>query len=179
MTFGELLSALGERLYGLWPFRIITDWEQGVRVFSGRATRLLTSSNGIFSSGVHWFCPLLGSIESENANIAVVETDIQTIASLDGKQATFSLGVKYRVRDLRAVYTKIHDVDDTILEQVRSSAGNTVPGLQWNDMRERLGPTVEKDVRARMYGWGIEIIEVAPINLIDAQAIRLIQESGE
>ena len=178
MTLGELLSAAGEWCYGLWPVRIIQDWEQGVRVFSGRATTLLTSTNGMFGSGIHFFVPLLGSVEVEETNICVVETDLQTVSTSDGKEATFSIGVKYRIRDLKATYTRIHDHEDTILEQVRASAGNAVSGLSWEEMPTKLGPAVESAVKSRVRGWGIEIIEASPINLIDAQAIRLIQDSA-
>jgi regulator of protease activity HflC (stomatin/prohibitin superfamily) len=178
MTFGELLSVLGERLYGLWPLRVVTDWEQGVRVFSGRATRLLTSTNGFFGSGIHWFCPLLGSIVVEDVATRVVETDLQTVVTADGRQATSSLGVRFRIKDLRAVYLKVHDYEDTVLEQTRSSSGRIVASLPFAELRERLGPEVKAEVKARMRGWGIEIEEVSPVNLIAAQTLRLLQDSS-
>ena len=85
MTFGEFLKQILEHLYGLWPLRIVNDWEQGVRVVHGNATTLLTSSNGMFGTGLHCFWPLIGEFVSQDTNIETPETGLQTLTSKDWK----------------------------------------------------------------------------------------------
>ena len=85
MTFGEFLQAVVERIYEFWPFRIVSVWEQGVRMRSGNPTKLLTSRNGLFGSGVHGFVPLVGEIIVEDVNIRVIETGWQSLVTADGK----------------------------------------------------------------------------------------------
>ena len=176
MTIAEILALLGERIYGLWPVRLVADWEQGVRIVFGNIKSTLTSTNGIGGRGVHFFWPFISMIITEDCNIVVVETALQTVSTKDAKEATFSMGVKYRIRDLKLVYAKIHDQEETVLEQVRSTAGLVARSIRWEELPDKFGPTVEAEVKKKMHGWGIEIIEISPINLIDAQAIRLIQE---
>lgn len=176
MTIGELLLAFWDSLYGLWPVRIIQDWEQGVRMLSGQARATLTSTNGLFGTGLHLFVPLLGDIISEDCNIAVVETATQTVNTKDDVPASCSIGVKYRVKDLRAIYQKIHDQEQTVLEQVRSTAANIIRELQWQDLNDLLAPELEQQIKKKMHGWGVEVLECAPINLTNAQAIRLIHD---
>lgn len=179
MNFSELISQLVDKIVGLWPVRIIFDWEQGIRLHNGAITALLTSSNGLFGTGIHLFWPVIGDILTEDANIRVVETDIQTVTTKDGSPATVSIGIKYKIKDLQAVLLKVNEYEDTVLELARSTVGVIVPTLQWDELVDKLGAAVESSVKKRMYGWGIEVLEVAPINLTNAPAIRLIQDSGE
>ena len=176
MNFSELISQLINKLVGLWPIRIILAWEQGIRLHNGNVTALLTSSNGLFGTGIHFFCPVIGLILSEEATIRVVETDIQTVTTKDGVPATVSMGVKHRLKDLRAVYQKVDEYEDTILELTRTTVGIIIPTLNWEELVNKLGDMVEESVKKRMYGWGVDVLEVAPINLTNAPAIRLIQD---
>ena len=176
MTLGELLALIWDSLYGLWPVRIVQDWQQGVRMLNGQARATLTSTNGIRGTGLHMFVPLFGDLIQEDCNIAVVETSLQTVDTKDGIAATFSIGVKYRIRDLKASYQKVHDHEDTLLEQVRSTAANIVRELLWEDMNDLLGPELDQQIKKNMHGWGVDVIQCAPINLTNAQAIRLIQD---
>ena len=172
MTFGELLSQLFDRLAGLWPLSIVAEWEQGIRLRNGTITATL-------GAGLHWYWPIIGEIIVEEVTTRVVETDIQTVTTLDGKPATVSLGIKYRIKDLRRVFQKVDEFEDTVLELARSTVGLLVPTLRWEQLATVLIEQVDQAVRSRMHGWGIEIQEIAPITLTCAPAIRLLQESAE
>jgi regulator of protease activity HflC (stomatin/prohibitin superfamily) len=178
MTFGDLVRQVLEHLYGLWPLRIIRDWEQGVRLRLGNATAQLTSSNGLFKTGLHTFWPVLGEIISDDTNIETPETALQTCTTQDGRAVTFSLAVRYRVKDLRALWLKIHDQEATIQEEVRSAAASVVAEMDFGDMPEMFGEAVDQRVRANVRGWGLEILSVSLVNLTDAQVIRLMNEAS-
>lgn len=178
MTLGELLSQAVEWFAGWWPFRIVQEWEQGVRLLNGKIRATLTHENGIRGTGVHWFVPGLGEIFTRDANIEVLETDLQTVHVGDAA-VTFSLGVKWRIRDLGALYSKVHDPDSTVAEAIRSAAGRAFASFETaGEARMSLADAVARDAKRVMYGWGVELIEVSAINFTTAQALRLIVDSG-
>jgi regulator of protease activity HflC (stomatin/prohibitin superfamily) len=177
VTFGDLVRQVLEHLYGLWPLRIVRDWEQGVRLRLGNATALLTSSNGLFGTGLHAFWPVLGEIIGQDTNIETPETSLQTYTTQDGRTVTFSLAVRYRVKDLRALWLKIHDQEATIQEEIRSAAGSVIVELDFAEMPEQFGPAVAKAAQANMRGWGLEILSVSLVNYTDAQTLRLMTEA--
>ena len=177
MSFGELIRELLTHLYGLWPLRIVRDWEQGVRLRLGNATASLNSANGLFKTGLHAFWPVLGEIIGQSTNIQTPETDRQDLETVDGKRVSFSLAVRYRVRDLRLLYLKIHDQDDTVLEEVRSAAAYVAQrGLLNQVTGSDFGENVLAQVKKQTHGWGLEFLSVTPVNMTTAQQLRLIQD---
>lgn len=174
MSFGEFLSQILEWLYRFWPMRIVHDWEQGVRCRFGNATSLLTSSNGIFETGFHVFWPVIGEINVYETNIEVSETELQTQTSRDGTPVTFSLGVKYRIFDLKRMYQSIHDPRETIQNEICSAAGRCIAVSEYAELSDRLCDRVMQEVKAQMGEWGIEISSISLINLTSAQPLRLI-----
>jgi len=144
MTFGEFLKQAFEWLYQFWPVRIIHDWEQGVRCRFGNATSLLTSQNGLGDTGLHVFWPLVGEINLYETNIEVSETELQTHTTGDGVAVTISLGIKYRIFDLKRMYQSIHDPVETLGNELCSAVGKC------------------------------EIVSLSLINLTKARPIRLI-----
>lgn len=179
MTLGEFLKQALEHLYGLWPFRIIRDWEQGIRLRHGNATALLDSTNGLFGTGIHVFFPVIGEIIDSDTNIETPETDRQDLITADGELISFSLAVRYRVRDLKLLWLKIHDQDETVLEEVRAAAAEVARQWTLEEVRGgRFGPQVLEQLKARTRGWGLEIISVSPVNMTNAPQLRLITEAG-
>lgn len=175
---GDFLERAAEWVYEWWPVRIVNDWEQGVRMRGGRARDLLTSTNGLRGSGVHLFWPRLGEIIVQPTNLEVLETDLQSVEDAEGVVWTFSLGVKFRVRDLKALLLKVHDHQQTIVEELRSAGGRACAHLDTEEVPSGLGDETLSRVRRATHGWGLEVRAVRPINMCRAQALRLIQDSS-
>ena len=177
MTLGEFFREIIDYLYGLWPFRIIVDWEQGVRLRHGNATKTLTSTNGLFKTGIHVFWPILGDMLKQETNIETPETERQDLITADGELISFSLAVRYRVHDLKAFYTKIHDQDSTVLEEVRSAAAEKTRQLPLVEVRgAEFGAKVLEQTKKQTHGWGLTFLSVSPVNMTTAPQLRLITE---
>ena len=176
MTFGEFLRQLFEWLYRFWPARIVRDWEQGVRCRLGNATALLTSRNGVFGTGLHFFWPVLGEIAVYETNIEVTETALQTHTTLDGQTITFSLGVKYQIFDLKRMYLSIHDPIETLHNEICAAAGHCVLSTRESELADRLCERVTQRVKGQLEGWGIELVALSLINLTQARPLRLIMD---
>ncbi len=174
MTFGELLKQVIEWIYAFWPLRVVHDWEQGVRCLLGNATHRLTSENGISGTGLHWFWPGVGEIIVHETNIEVVETALQTILSAEESPVTFSLGLKYRINNLKRMYQQIHDASDTLCNEVASTAGYVVSHMEVASISDRLCDAVLLETKEQLGEWGIEVVSLRLMNFSEAQPIRLI-----
>lgn len=178
MTLGEFFREILEHLYGLWPIRIVLDWEQGVRIRHGNAKKLLTSTNGLFKTGIHFFWPVLGDMIKQETNIETPETGRQDLTTADGKLVSFSLAVRYKVHDLRAFYLKLHDQDSTVLEEARSAAAEVTRQLSLAEVQgAEFGGKVLEQLKKQTRGWGLDFISVSPVNMTTAPQLRLITEA--
>ena len=178
MTLGELLKQVIDWLYAFWPLRIVHDWEQGVRCVLGNAKDLLTSQNGLFGSGLHWFWPCIGEIEVAETNIEVVETALQTVLSSEELPVTFSLGLKYRIWNLKHMYQQIHDASETLDNEIASTAGYVASHLEVSNMCDQLCEQTLLETKHQLGEWGIEIVSLRLMNFSEAQPIRLITNGG-
>lgn len=186
MTFAEVLKELAERIYSLWPARIIRQWEQGARLRFGRVqAQALTHSNGLFGTGLHFFWPIVGELVTTECNWDVLETSIQTMRLKDGTEVTFSLGVQYRVVDIVKWWLQIQDHDSTVAETFRGVAGEVARECSTLEEFMADAPSVERrqgriltEVRRQMEPWGIEVRRARFINMTQAPAVRLITDSG-
>jgi regulator of protease activity HflC (stomatin/prohibitin superfamily) len=161
----------------IFPFHIINDYEQGVRLRSGRLHALLTSTNGIFGTGLHVYWPLIGEILKQGVVLRVNETPIQTLTTADGSEATLSLGVRWSIHDVRALWLRVHDGEETVLDLVQGTAGAVVPTLTYDALHTDLAPAMVAGIKKRTRGWGIDINEVYLTNLCKPPALRLLTDT--
>lgn len=176
MTLGVFLQQLIEWVYDLWPIRIIREWEQGVRLRNGNRTKLLTSSNGVKGGGIHFFWPLIGEIQSEEANVRVVETSWQTLTTKDGHAVSFSLAARYRIRDLGKLYVAIHEHEETIQNQLSVAAAEAIQDIDLCNLDKSLATAVREIAKTRLSEWGVTLLEVSLFNRVEANTLRLLNE---
>lgn len=175
---GQFLLEAASWLYDFWPWRVVREWEQGVRLLGGRATKLLTSSNARRPfCGVHAFWPGLGEILVQEVNIETPETDLQDFVSLDGTPWAVAVAVTYRIHDLRAHYLKVHDAEQTILSETKAAVAAAGAQLHDGDMTGQIGELALEAAKGQTRGWGLEIKRVQPTTLTQAQQIRLVSDA--
>ena len=179
MTFGDILAVFGQHLFQLWPFRTIADWEQGVRLRAGVCKTLLTSSNGMFGTGVHAFIPFIDEIIQMDASVEVVEGTIQTCTTTDNKAISFGLVLIYRILDAKKVFQTIFEVQGTVLSEARASAGDLAATFKSKEVAEELAEAVYSDIATRLEEWGIELQEVSLSSCVNCNTIRLVSDSAK
>lgn len=167
MTIGDLIAQAAEFIYDLWPFRIVHEWEQGVRLRCGRVVSLL-------GPGLHIFWPLIGEIHARNTILDVNVTDNQTVDTADGVSVTFALAVKYRIADLARLYRSIVDHDSTVLNEVTASAAALAMTMNYDEIEEELPDAVWRDVHERLEEWGVELISVSLYTYCQARTFRVL-----
>lgn len=182
MSLGDLVRLFFEHLYGLWPFRIVSVWESGVRYTLGKPKRLLKHDNGFFKTGLHWFWPVIGNIWTEDTNIDVLETDMQTFTLPEGETVCFSFAMKYRIKDLLVMGNTIHEPDSTLSNEVLSMVGAVLEDDKENgfesfdDVQDGITEAIRDAVSKQMEKWGVEVIELWPTSMAKVQTFRLLHE---
>lgn len=174
MTFGDIFHWLKDRLYDLWPVRVIRTWEQGLRVRAGNVHRVLTSANGLGGTGIHVFVPLVDEVVTVNAAIRAAESALQRLTTRDGVDVSVAFTLTYQIRDLRAVTEKVHDFADSVLDRIRGAAGQVVPALLWEELEAKLAPEMDATLRKKVRGWGLDLIELVPTSLSRAPALHVL-----
>ncbi len=187
MNLGELLFKILGWIYDFWPLRVINRWESGVRIWLGQTQKLLTHENGIFGTGLHWFIPLAGEIQARESNLEVLETSMQTHTVL-GQTVTFTLGVRFKISDMKRLYEEIHDPDATIMNELISLAGTAVSSMGEEvedpeefdlveEIRANLIDLLEEAMAESLEAWGIEVKEISLISLAEAPTYRVLADS--
>ncbi len=87
---------------------------------------------------------------------------------------TISLGVKYRIFDLKRMYQNIHDPIETLENEICCAVGKCVVAMEFATLSTSLCDRVALELKEEMGEWGIEIVSLSLINLTKAQPIRLI-----
>ncbi|MEE8385635.1 MAG: SPFH domain-containing protein [Dehalococcoidia bacterium] len=165
----DLVQRVVDFLLEFLPCRIVNEWEQGVRLYLGRM------GDEPLQPGLWWFVPFLGEIVLQPVVDEVVETDLQTVTMTDGNVLTFSLAIRYRVKDCVALYRAVREHDDSILDAIRSAAGQVASSAHdLEHARKTLATLTATQARKNMRGWGVEIKAVATINLTTSPVLRLL-----
>lgn len=168
MTLAEILATLGEHVWNLWPLRIVSEWETGLRLTRGKITATL-------GPGLHWFWPIIGEIAKWDTVLDVNTVANQTVETADGETVVFALSARYRIADMAKLFREIQDYEATILNQIGASAAGLVTTMDFEDIPAQLGNAVHSDLHARLEEWGIELQEVQLFNFARVRAFRLIQ----
>jgi hypothetical protein len=167
VNLGEFLRWLLDRAYQLWPFRIVEPWEQGLRLFLGRPSSPL-------GRGLHMFVPLLGDIRTETTVLRALETEVQSVETEDGMALSFSLSLAYRIVDVLAYFTTLHDADASIQNLVQTWAAEEIRTSQAGNIDERLAGSIRDLCFDRLLEHGVQLDSVGFVNLVRCSTLRLI-----
>jgi regulator of protease activity HflC (stomatin/prohibitin superfamily) len=163
---GDFLLRAVEWLWDFWPIRIVNAWEAGVRLRGGKPTALL-------GQGVHFFWPILGEILVQEVNIETPVTEPQDVYSAEGTAWCLSIAITYRIKDLRALYSRVHDADETIQAEVRAAAAHVAAKMTDDEMGQ-LGDRTLVEAKKATHGWGLDLQRTRPVTLVPAQTLRLV-----
>jgi len=101
-----------------WYVKVL-PWEQGLRIFVGKYTKLL-------EPGIHWRVPVLHDTFVQSTRRRVSNCDTQTVQTLDGENLTSAGTVDYRIVDLKKLYYNLHLAEDTIENVVKRKIAHVI-----------------------------------------------------
>lgn len=171
-----VISWISTALQGMSrPFRwwvVVAEWEQGVRVRWGRNTKLLLP-------GIHLRVPFLDRVFVQSVRIRTISANNQTVSTLDGKSITYSIGVRFRILNVKAMYESHADVAGTMMFDALAAAakfigGNNLDAITTGDVETRANQAI---ARSGDYAF-LDGILVSVLSFCVTRSLRLISGDG-
>ncbi len=108
-VFADILARFSELCY--W-FYIVLPWEQALHIRAGKNVTKI-------GPGLYFKFPFVDIVYKQNTRIRAVGLESQTVTTTDGATITFSGSIRYRVVDIEKMYSNVHNVQDTVRQEVQ------------------------------------------------------------
>ena len=138
------------------PFRwwvVVAPWEEGIRVRLGKTAVAL-------APGIHLRIPFLDRVYVQSIRLRIITSGSRTVSTLDKKVVTFTLAVRFAIRDVKQLYNTISDPENTLLNHVSASAAEYISQTNSDDI-------INED-------WGLSDVSAHVIDFAIARTYRLI-----
>jgi regulator of protease activity HflC (stomatin/prohibitin superfamily) len=145
-------------------FTVVHEYEQGVRWWKGRATKLISSPS------VYIYVPWIGDITTETVTPQEIETNLQVIDDPNGKPRSISVGIQYSIVNLLLYETKVSNFDDSLLNLVERLACKAIQSGEKDPL-----PALKKEVRSQCREWGVKVHRLGFVNNAHVRPIHLLQ----
>jgi len=158
------------RLFVWWV--MVAPWEQCIRVRAGKWVTLL-------GPGPHWKVPVLDKAYVQSVRRRMVNLNMQTLTTTDGKTVTVSGALGYRITDLLLLYQTLHHAEETLRTLALGEIANFVQGHPI----AQVTPTailnlVPSALRLERYGLGDAEIRITSFAVIRAHRLIMDQMWG-
>jgi len=130
-------------------FYILQPWEQAIRV---RAGRWIVKHEG----GMHFKIPYIDYIFKQNCRLRITDVPNQSVTTLDDHTITFAGALRYKVRDVVPLYTKLHMAEDTINTYIQGILTQKLAWSSYDDCEpEKLMSHVNHEMIGQLKEWGL------------------------
>jgi regulator of protease activity HflC (stomatin/prohibitin superfamily) len=148
------------RLFGSWKFWVvIAPWDIGIRVRLGKKAARL-------DPGPHWRIPFFDEVTLVNTRLRISGTPPITIQGENGKCRTITLSVGFFIRDPLLAVMQFDYPATAVQGYAQAQAARLVPEEECMDELQAVFETA-----------GVEIAFVRYVEDVEAQTIRLLQNS--
>jgi Membrane protease subunits, stomatin/prohibitin homologs len=167
---GQLLQLILDNLYKLWPVRIIRAHEQGVKLGRKGDAKLL-------QPGWHWFCPGVHQIERMVAAYQMVDCDLQSCTTRDGKEVTVSLNLGYRIIDLALMWVGYQHFDTTLVNKARGHVLEVIMATDYAVLcaePAKIARTILSSAREDVRGSGVKLVDAQLDQFVKTRQYRIL-----
>ena len=160
-----ILQWIADRLYQLWPLRIVRSGEWGVRFTLGQI------EDRQLPPGWYWLVPWFQGFETCWATEDTHDLVTQSATTQDGRCICFSVNFAYRVVDAVAYFTQVTDFTDSLQGAAMRHLYDRVSRLTWPQLsdpgeRAKLEKSLRDTLTTRVKRWGVEIEGVGFTDLV-------------
>lgn len=148
---------------------IVQPWQQGIRVRKGKYIKKL-------SQGIYFRIPYLDSVYIQETRLRMVQMNIQTLTSKDGKEITINSSLGYSIENIEKLYETLYHPEGTIVSLAMSAVADYIFK---NDSKSMNPSAIETYVLATLnenyYGLKLEHFKIT--NFAAVRTYRLIQDN--
>lgn len=167
---GQLLQLILDNLYKLWPVRIIRAHEQGVKLGRKGDAKLLPP-------GWHWFCPGLHKMEKMVVAYQMVDCDLQSCTTKDGREVTVSLNLGYEIKDLALMWVNHQHFDSTLVNKARGHALEVIMATDYATLTAepaKIARAILAAAREDVRGTGVKLVDAQLDQFVKAKQYRFL-----
>lgn len=169
MVLDTILTSLFDNIVNVLPIKIIHSYEQGVYFKQGKDHKLLRP-------GFHLHRPIIDSIETMSVVPQTINLPTQSLVTKDGEAITLSSNLEYKITNVRKVYTRVHDLDDSIHNTGMGYLAHFVRKYDYGELTshpQRLEKRVLDGLNDKVNPWGVKVNEFYVTDLVKARQYRL------
>jgi membrane protease subunit HflK len=173
----DFISSFWDAIFCSWWF-VTAQYMEGVVLRFGNYNRTVTSSNGIFRTGLHFKWPIAEEYIDKTVVVTTMDLDPQSLTTRDGKSIVVSAVVKYRISDVKAFLLEIADQQAAIQDITMAKIREVISKKEWSEISTQTDLEIAEKVRYETGKYGITI-EPKGVTLKDLQpcrSIRLLQD---
>lgn len=164
MWVTELLRAVSKPLQ--W-WELVAPWEQAVRARGKWVKHLLP--------GIHFRVPYLDRVTRTSTRERIVETDLRTCITKDGKSVTFSLGLHYSIRHLDLMVGRVVRPEGTLRLLAVAEALDRIGKTNLHSIALRdLARSIEAALEVKAAEWGLSVVRCYITTFVEARPLRLL-----
>lgn len=165
----DWLIELAKWLYQFWPARIVNSFQQGVRFYKGQDEALLRT-------GLHWFWPIVGSLDVECVVEDVCPLETQTLTTIDDKSITLIGSVAYKITNMRKWLTGVTDFHTSLQGKCERYLARAIRSKKYLDIvatQDELEESLRKEITAAVEDWGVKILDVGITSFSQTPSLRI------
>lgn len=172
---GGFLELLAQYIMDLLPWRVVHDYEWGVRSPLGRRPEKP------LSTGLHVFVPGYHTYYDVPRRPQVVPLRTQSMMTRNGVSVVFSGTIVIEITDAIAMIFEVHDFKDAVLDFAMTHLGERVHELDLKDGEavdlKALERSLKGTLETRLRDWGAKVHKVGFSDFVPTQhQVRLFQD---
>jgi regulator of protease activity HflC (stomatin/prohibitin superfamily) len=166
--FDRLISFLIELKDDVIPFKVVNEWESGVRMRGGKFNKNV-------EAGIRFKIPFLDKIYTCYNITRTLHPHAQTLTTLDQKSIVLKSIIRFHVEDAKTYLLTLNTASDVLIDTTQGIIKETIETLNWKDLNE-VDDLITEKTREMVKKWGITIERVTLTDLGLVRTYRLMSD---
>jgi regulator of protease activity HflC (stomatin/prohibitin superfamily) len=166
--FDRLISFLIELKDDVIPFKVVNEWESGVRMRGGKFNKNV-------EAGIRFKIPFLDKIYTCYNITRTLHPHAQTLTTLDQKSIVLKSIIRFHVEDAKTYLLTLNTASDVLIDTTQGIIKETIETLNWKDLNE-VDDLITEKTREMVKKWGINIERVTLTDLGLVRTYRLMSD---
>lgn len=166
--FDRLISFLIELKDDVIPFKVVNEWESGVRMRGGKFNKNV-------EAGIRFKIPFLDKIYTCYNITRTLHPHAQTLTTLDQKSIVLKSIIRFHVEDAKTYLLTLNTASDVLIDTTQGIIKETIETLNWEDLN-KVDDLITEKTREMVKKWGITIERVTLTDLGLVRTYRLMSD---
>lgn len=168
----QFLESIKTMLEPLSPLTKVNQYDHALLMRWGVYKKTL-------KKGLNWKVPIADEVLECRNTITSLETDKQSLVSLDGKEVVISTTIRFKIVDPVKFLLDVERAKDVLKDAALGVIKDAVITRNWAEVREIKNGDLKGKMETQAKPYGIEILYVTVGNLSNMRSVRLVTDNRE